>query len=954
MFIHTLMAFLCGLLLNSDQAKVIPGPNAVNLRTEYSVNPYIDIPRPRLSWELTSENTDERQTAYRVLVASTQELLDQDHGDFWDSGKILSDVSNQVEYDGKALGSSTKAYWKVKCWGRDGKPGIWSKTVTWETALMSPENWKASWIGYDLNKFGKGRLYHLPPAPYLRKVQHLPRNVRKATLYVSALGLYEFYINGVKVGDEYFSPGWTDYNKRVYYQSYDVTNSLKKGTNAFSAMLSYGWYAGYVGYALSTGVPKTRAFYGEVPLLKAQILITYDNGQTEMVTTDGTWKANQGALKETDILNGELYDARLEFKGWKEPGFKDAQWNKVEVYNDRVNRIVQQYPGNPVKVLKTLKPLSYTERPGHKVIADFGQNFAGIVKLSVKGDAGDTIVLRYGEMLHPDGSLMTENLRKARASDTYVLKGDKNGESWSPQFTYHGFQYVEITGLKGKPEGSILTGLVLGSETPRTGTFETDNPILNQIYSNIYWTQQANYFDIPTDCPQRDERLGWTGDAQIYIRSASYNNDISAFYTKWITDLNDAQWANGAYPIYAPMPVTANGLAAIRPTATSSPGWSEAGIICVYEIYRAYADLKIIQKSFPHMQRYMDYLDRKSDRKFLFKEGAFGDLVPKGGFGDWLAIGEMTPPDLIATLYYGYVAGLMGEMAEALGKHALARGYFAQKDSIKKSFNAYYVNNEGKFIADIAAYGDRKGYPDPKMAWNANSQTAYANAIYMQMLDPVQQHQAGKLLASLVRANGNKLATGFLGFKALLPALSISGEKDLAYHLLLSTEYPSLGFEVLNGATTIWERWNSYTTEKGFENNAGMNSFSHYSFGAINEWLFGHMAGIMPLSPGFKTFSIKPEIAMTGINWLKTTYHSIHGEINVSWRKEAGVLNLVVTVPVNTVATIYIPAKQSDQVQLFGDPISNFPEVRLKNRTDHYLQLEAGSGKYSFSVGVNN
>lgn len=918
------------------------------LRAEYKENPFTDVPRPRLSWELEAGMPEQFQTAYQILVASSPAHLQRDLGDLWDSGKVDTNATNQIEYGGAAIAPKTRVYWKVRSWDKRGRAGAWSNMAWWETGFLNNAGWNAGWIGFDLNAYGRGNRYHLPPAPYLRKEHRLDKAVKSARLYITALGVYEFFINGQRVGDDYFAPGWTDYNRRVYYQAYDVTDALSRGPNAFAATLSYGWYAGYLGYALLVGSPQVRAFYGDVPQLKAQLEITYVDGSRETVVTDGSWKAGQGPLRETDFQHGEQYDARLQMGGWDQPGFDDQQWEHVRVYPDKTGRELALYPGNPVKAVGELEARSVTPRADGKYIIDFGQNFAGIVRLRLKGREGDTVVLRYGEMLHPDGSLVTENLRMARATDTYVLKGDDQGETWQPQFTFHGFRYVEVSGLREAPGKGLLTGIVLSSVTPEAGTFETDNAMLNQLYSNIVWTQRANYFDIPTDCPQRDERLGWTGDAQVYIHSATFNNDVAAFHTKWLTDLHDAQWRNGAYPVYAPMPVSADGNAAIRSSDTYSPGWSEAGVICVYELYRTYADTRMIRQSWPFMTRFMDFLRRKGGSAQVFKEGSFAEISPKGGFGDWLSIGRKTPPDLLATLYYGYCAGLMAEMAKAIGEYDSEAGYSNEREAVRQAFLRHYTDESGRFIVDSAAYGDGAGYVDGRLGFYGHTQTAYANAIYMQLLDTGHRQKAGRWLRELVQANDNKLTTGFLGFRPLLPALSATGSSDLAYHLLLSTDYPSLGFEVANGATSIWERWDSYTKDKGFVHNASMNSFSHYAFGAVNEWMFGNMAGIRTEGAGYRTFVIRPEIPAQGVSEVNAQYRSINGWIGSSWKKEGKGLLVKVAIPVNTSAAVYVPAGRMEDVSVNGKALKNTKFYKSAGQSGGYVVISVGSGSYEF------
>lgn len=923
-----------------------PGVHPTYLRTEYKVNPYLDVAKPRLSWELESNTPGQLQTAYRVLVASSPQLLEQGQGDLWDSGKIESDATNQIEYEGAEIAAKTRVYWKVQSWDKDGQPGEWSDVAWWETGLLSDHDWAAEWIGYDLNEYGKGDVYHLPPAPYLRKTQELGERIESARLYVTALGVYEFFINGERVGNDYFAPGWTDYNQRVYYSVYDVTDKLLNGENAFAATLSYGWYSGYLGYALLVGTPQVRGFYGDVPLLRAQVEITYADGRREVVATDESWRASQGPLRETDLLQGETYDARLAQEGWNRPGFDDAAWDIAQVYTDQSGREIQIYPGDPVQVIQEFKPKSITPREDGKYIIDFGQNFAGVVRLQVKGNEGDSIVLRYGEMLHPDGALVTENLRMARATDTYVLRGDSEGEQWQPQFTFHGFQYVEIAGLREQPSEDVLVGLAMSSVTPEVGSFQTDNAMLNQLYSNIVWTQRSNYLDVPTDCPQRDERQGWTADAQIYIHSATFNTDIAAFHTKWVRDLNDSQWDNGAYPVYSPMPKRADGKAAIRASDTYSPGWSEAGVICVYELYRTYGDTRMVRESLPYMEKFMAFLRNKAGDDRIFKEDSFNEISPRGGFGDWLSVGKKTSPDLLATLYYAYCAQLMADMLEAVGDQGRAGYYVAEVESIMQAFLAHYSDEGGKFKTDAAVYGDGAGYVDGSLGFEGHTQTAYANAIYMQLLDAAHQGKAGQWLRDLVEANDGKLSTGFLGFRPLLPALSATGNSDLAYQLILSTEYPSLGFEVVNGATSIWERWDSYTQDRGFVHNASMNSFSHYAFGAVNEWMFGNMAGIRSDGIGYRKLVIKPEILEAGVNEVAGSYRSINGWIRSSWERTDGEVKQNVTIPVNTTARVYVPAQTAAAVTVNGTNLENSTYAYAEE--DGHIVVNIGSGDYRF------
>jgi alpha-L-rhamnosidase len=911
---------------------------ATYLRCEYKENPVTDALKPRLSWVLNSIQRGQLQTAYRILVASTPDKLYDGKADLWDTKKVQNDKTYQIEYNGQPLHSREVCYWKVMSWDKDGNPGTWSKSAKWEMGLLNETDWTGEWVGLNLNNLGKGKIYSLPPAPFLRKDVVVNNKVKKARLYVTAKGLYQFYINGKKIGNDFLKPGWTDYNKRIYYQTYDITGDIKAGKNAFGATLSYGWYAGYIGYGLVANYSKVKNFYGDVPELMAQVEVEYENGSTEKFVTDKSWKAGYGPIVESDILNGETYDANKEFINWNKSGFNDSNWKPVELFQKTESKL-ECFPGNPVIVTETINPKSVFLHKG-KYIFDMGQNFAGVVKLKVKGSKGDTLVIKYGEMLYPDSTLLTENLRMARVTDTYILKGSNGIEEWTPDFTYHGFRYVEIKGLKKKPELNMITGLVLGSNTPVTGSFQCSDKMVNQLYHNITWTQRANFMDIPTDCPQRDERLGWTGDAQVYVSSATLNMDIAAFYSKWLVDLNDSQLPNGAFPVYAPY-------VRLNTSDSYSPGWMEVGIICPYTIFNAYNDTKLVEKFWPNMTKFMKFLEERSSGQFFFKERSFDDLRPKGGYGDWLSIGTKTPPDMIATMYYGYCASLMSEMAKAINKEEDSKYYADVFSKVKNAFLKHYVSTDGKFTCDSLIYGNGDGYVDGNRGFTAHTQTAYANAIYMKMLPDSLIPVAGKYLNQLLEENNNYLKTGFLGVKPLLPALSETGYSGTAYKLLLNKEYPSWGYEIENGATTIWERWNSFTKGKGFED-AGMNSFSHYSFGAVCEWMFKNMAGIQSDGPAYKNIVIKPEIADGKISFTDASLISMNGKIISSWKVDGNKLIMNVTIPVNTSAIIYIPTVDQNSVKERGTSINNLSGAEPAQYKNGYQPVKVGSGVYVF------
>ena len=896
---------------------------AHQLRCEYLVTPLaIEKEHPRLSWEVEGRGRAEVQTAYQIIVASTAELLSQDQGDLWDTGKIPSNRTNQIHYGGMDLTARQDCYWKVRVWDKEGAVSSWSEAAYWKMGLLDAADWKAHWVGFDNRRLNKNETFHLPPSPYFRKSWQTKGPVKRAILYATALGLYEARINGKKVGKDYFAPGWTDYNQRVYYQTYDVTNMLRTGGNAIGVVLANGWYAGYTGYAVLVGHPKEYAFYGEVPVFMAQLEIEYENGEREMITSDTDWKVTTGPILEADLLMGESYDARLEFNGWDEPGYDDASWRDCRRMVGAMGKI-EASPGVPVQVVEEIEPIAITEPEKGKYIFNLGTNIAGVARLKIRGKAGTTIQLRYGEMLHPDGRLMTENLRKARATDTYILKGEAGGESWNPKFTYHGFQYVEISGLSSRPDKDMITGLVLSSVTPQVGHFESGNEMINKLYRNIVRTQKANYLDVPTDCPQRDERMGWTGDAQIYIRTATYNSDIAAFHQKWLVDLNDAQFGNGAYPNFAPR-------AFHRPNMTYSPGWMDAGIICTYNIFKVYDDVDLVHKFYPNMQAQLKLYQQKSENDLL-PEGAFDEVNPQGGFGDWLNQDKTgTSKILMANVYWLFDLKLMAEMADVIGERTDAENYRIAFRKVQEAFLQKYLTTDGRF--------------------KENTQTICAMTLDLDVLPARVKPVIAQQLLQLLEENNGYLTTGFLGAKHLLPALSDTGYRKEALDLFTKKDFPSWLYEVANGATSIWERWDSYTIENGFggEQNTGMNSFSHYAFGAVAEWMFRHLAGIDLAENGFREIVIRPEPNNT-LGPVAASYHSINGEIRSAWSLDGDDLKMEITIPANTTAQVRIPARTADGVKEGGLPLAEVKGIIEKEMDGQFLKIRIGSGTYTFS-----
>lgn len=738
--------------------------------------------------------------------------------------------------------------------------------------------------------------------PLLRKEFTAQKPIRRATVYASALGNFILHVNGQRVGCDYFAPGWTDYNKRVHYQTYDVTPLVRKqGPNAVGAVLAAGWYAGAIGWK------SDRFNYGTDPRLWVQLELEAEDGSIQTVVTDGSWKAAWGPYVEGEFLAGETYDARKEIDGWDQPGLRDAAWMPVAV-SEAVPAKLEAQPSVLVEATGELKPVKITEqRPGVYVF-DMGQNYAGFVRLKAKGPAGTKVVLRFVEMLNPDGSIYTTNLRGARATDTYVLKGHGE-ETWQPSFTFHGFRYVEVSGYPGKPGKDAITGIAINSATPLVGSFECSSPMVNRLYKNVVWTQRANFISIPTDCPQRDERLGWTGDAEVFVRAATYNADVASFFTKWLVDLEDAQRPDGGVTDVAPYVL---GLGA------GTAAWADAGTICPTTIAHVYNDKRLLARHYGMMTRLVEF-DRTHSKDLL---------RPAQGYGDWLSIGADTPKDVIATAFFAHSTKLTAEAARVLGKDDDARKYETLFEDVKKAFNKAYVAADGRI----------KG----------NTQTCYVMALTFDLLPPEKRPLAIRYLVEDIESRKTHLSTGFIGTGLLMPILAQTGSQATAYQLLLTEGYPSWGYSIKHGATSIWERWDGWTAEKGFQD-PGMNSFAHYSFGAVARWMFQSVAGIDTDGPGFKRLLIHPQPGK-GFTWVKASYRSLHGQIASEWKTEGNAWTWRLTIPANTVATVRVPAGQSAKVTVDGKPLAAAKDVKLRAQGPRGVECEVPAGTYEFVV----
>ncbi|MGI4787361.1 MAG: family 78 glycoside hydrolase catalytic domain [Janthinobacterium lividum] len=826
----------------------------VSLRCEYKTNPLgIDTLTPRLFWTLEAPGErGARQTAYQIWV---------NEGELWDSGKVTSSETTQIEYAGMALCSGQRVGWKVKVWDENDQPTEWSEPAFWQMGLLSESDWTAHWISLP----GTRPQTDLLPPSYLRRTFHVSKPIARATAFATARGCYTLHLNGQRVSEDHFAPGWTDYKKRIQYQTYDITTLIHSGDNALGALLGDGWYAGYIGF------DQKRDHYGSRPELLAQIALEYADGSTETIETDSEWLGETGPIRFSDMLMGETYDARQEMPGWSAIGFDDAGWRSVQVeaaHDLSIQRVAQI--DLPVRLTEELTPKAITQPLAGTYLFDIGQNMVGWARLKVEGPAGTIVSLRFGEVLERDGSLYVDNLRGAKATDTYILSGS-GAETYEPHFTFHGFRYVEVTGYPGEPSLDSITGCVLHSEMPRTGTFECSEPMVNQLVSNIDWGQRGNFLSIPTDCPQRDERLGWMGDAQIFVRTAAGSRDVAAFFEKWMFDVVEGQSGEGAFSDVSPRLVD---------FADGAPAWADAGVIVPWTIYQMYGDTRLLETHYAAMARWVDFLDANNPDHLWLNRRC-------NDFGDWLSIDADTDKNVLATAYFAYDTSLLAKMAEVLGHAEDAARFTKIFDDIKAAFNTAYVTEDGRVTSD--------------------TQTAYVLALYFKLLPEALRPQAAQHLVSNIEAKNWHLSTGFVGVGYLCPALTEAGYADVAYKLLLNTTFPSWGYSIQQGATTIWERWDGWTEEKGFQD-VGMNSFNHYSLGSVGEWLQRYVAGIDtdPDQPGFAHLLLqpRPNHRLTSVN---ASFESIRGRIESAWKLDGGTFHWSVSVPANTTATATLP-----------------------------------------------
>jgi alpha-L-rhamnosidase len=850
----------------------------VALQCEHHSAPMgLNRPAPRFDWALEGEGHDRRQSAWQIVVRNGDNLL-------WDSGKVTSAQTQQIPYAGTALASDQTLSWSLTVWDEKDRPSDPVEAAPFRTGLMQQRDWQANWIArYFVLPAGReapadnpyDNKWQARPADHLRRDFATSDKPVRATAYVTALGLYELYLNGARVGDAVMAPGWTDYHQRVEYQAYDVTDLVASGENTIGALIGEGWYSGRVGH----NQRRAGNHYGGRPALFCQLHLEYADGRIETVVTDENWRTVQGPVCYSDFLMGEQYDARLEMKGWAEPGFDTSRWQPVEVFTPDP-RAPHLEASRAPQVRETVRfPAKYLHQAktgGH--IYDLGQNIAGYCELEVTGSTGDRFTLRHGEMLDGEGELYVANLRHAVATDHYIAKGDGR-EGFKPRFTFHGFRYVELTLPEGIGLETIaLTGIAIHNDLRMTGAMKTGSEMVNQLLSNIEWSQRDNFLSVPTDCPQRDERYGWAADAQVFWKTAGYVMDVSAFLEKWFEDIAEAQLPDGAFTDVAP----SKPLNPYRLTAQpGAPGWGDAPVIMAWQHWLRYRDRALVEKHFDRLVAWLRHIaDANPD--FLRLNAVYNN------YGDWLSVGPASDRTMVATAYWVHVADLMAKLSGVVERPDMVAHYRAQAASVRAAFIRAFVDADGIIKGD--------------------TQTAYLLALDFSILSPeLHAKAAAHLLRKLDEANGH-LQTGFLGVKHLCPVLSDIGAASRAYDLLFNETYPSWGFSIAQGATTIWERWDGWTEDKSFQS-VNMNSFNHYAYGAVGEWLYARVAGIDwdEDEPGYTTIRMRP-LFDRRLGWIEAHHDAPTGRVDSAWRIAGDTVTWTIAIPPNCEGRIELPS----------------------------------------------
>jgi alpha-L-rhamnosidase len=825
--------------------------------TENLIDPIgIDNNKPRFSWKITSNTPNTLQTAYAIKVSEGKKII-------WSTGKVASDQSVLINYDGPSLAANHQYSWQVKIWDNHGKSSAWSNMSTWQMGLLHSSNWKAKWIEGQLAEDSIIR-----PAHLFRKQFNLSKKISSAVAYITAHGMYEAMINGKRVGDNYLTPGWTSYNKRLQYHAYDVTDLLNTGNNVAGASLASGWYR------TSLLWDPHKNIYGSKLGLLFQLHINYSDGTDETIISDESWKSfDKGPIRSSELYEGEVYDANMDNTAWSTVHFDDNKWSPVIVKTFPADNLVTTY-NESVKKHEVFKALKLITTPKGEKVIDFGQNLVGWVQLTTKGNKGDSIKIFHAEVLDKEGNFYTTNLRKASQRNIYILNGEKR--MYEPHFTFQGFRYIRIEGMNNINLDEFKA-VALYSDMRSTGTFTCSDTLINQLQKNILWGQKGNFVDVPTDCPQRDERLGWTGDAQVFSRTAAFNMNVRNFFSKWLKDLAVDQLSDGMVP--AVIPSVFGGFIG------GSAGWGDASTVIPWDMYMVYGDKQFLEDQYHSMTEWLRFIESRSKNDLWNSGHHFGDWLFYRPNDDVDGKSAITDKFLIAQCFWAHSTQLTINTAKVLNKQDDVTKYTTMLDRIKKAFVAEYLTTKGRMVS--------------------GTQTAYVLALQFDMLPEALRKQAAERLVENIKTYEYHLTTGFLGTPYLCHVLSKFGYNNIAYRLLMQDTYPSWLYPVKMGATTIWERWDGQKTDGTFQN-PEMNSFNHYAYGAIGDWMYRTVAGIDVIEPGYKKIRIQPQ-PDTSLNFASASFDSPYGLISSGWERKDGKITVKVMVPCNASAEIILP-----------------------------------------------
>ncbi|MDN3669369.1 glycoside hydrolase family 78 protein [Echinicola jeungdonensis] len=899
----------------SEESKAI---SLEELQVEQLTNPVgIDLPQPRLSWKINAETRNTQQTSYHVLVATSPDKLTPGEADLWNSGKVNSDQSVQVRYEGKTLQSNTPCYWKVKVWTNQGETE-WSEVKYWKQGLLYYKDWWGRWIGFDRTFPGESEeKFPTLGARYFRTEFELDKEIESATAYIIGLGLYEFHLNGQKVGDAVLAPAPTDYVENVKYNAFDVTEMLQsKGDNAIGVALGNGRYftmrPHYKPYKIKNyGFPK-MVFHME---------IKFKDGSRKVVYSSDDWKGTaDGPIRNNNEYDGEFYDARKEFPGWTKPGFDDSNWLQAEYVQEPRGDFEAQLNEN-MKVMQEIQPVDITQLDQNRYILDMGQNMVGWIQMKVKGQEGDTVKLRFAESLEEDGELFMANLRDAKVTDTYILKGEGE-ESWEPKFTYHGFRYVEVSNYPGTPTMDDFVGKMVYDNIQTVGKFLTSNATINQIYQNAWWGIAGNYKGMPVDCPQRNERQPWLGDRAVGAHGENFIFDNSRLYTKWLEDIRRGQKADGCLPDVAP---------AYWRYYSDNMTWPGTLLMIADMLYLQTGDVKVLEDNYPAMKKWLEYMrDRYMNENYIVTKDSYGDWVvppPSIEAGTGQNADVKRPSELISTAYYFHFMNMMAKFAKIIGEDQDIPAYLELRDKVGKAFEEEFYNEEGY-------YGKGK--------MTDNILPLYFGMVSQEKEQEVFDH----IVHTIEVENDGHLSTGLIGTQWLMRTLTKFGRADLAFQLATNRTYPSWGYMLENGATTIWELWHGNVAK------ASMNSQNHTMLlGDLNLWFYENLAGIQadPKAPGFKQFILDPTF-VEDLDHVNASFDSQYGTIGSHWEKRRKSISWEVTVPPNTQAKVKFPVEQLSDIEWDNKVLGELKGIGgLETDPSGKVSVTLGSGSYRFS-----